>query len=123
LFKAHPSPTQAGRRPNWFGGLIHSVTTTSTQPIVEAAAALRARGHGIVWLRPGRKKPSTKDWTKCSREPSDYRVGFELGLMTGRLSGDLVCVDLDGPDALELGREILPRTEMIDGRPGRPMSH
>jgi P4 family phage/plasmid primase-like protien len=96
---------------------------TTQPPQIVAAAALRARGYGIVWLRPGQKRPSTTDWTKRSREPNEYQDGFGLGLMTGRLSGDLICVDLDGPDALELGREILPRTEMIDGRPGRPMSH
>jgi P4 family phage/plasmid primase-like protien len=48
--------------------------------------------------------------------------------MTGAISGGgadggLVCVDLGGEWARELADEFLPKTGMIEGRPGKPRSH
>lgn len=84
---------------------------------------LRARGYGIVWLLPGEKNPTRKGWTLSSQEPDDYRSGNNLGLMTGRVSGDLVCVDLDAPAAIEKAAAFLPPTPMVDGRPSKQRSH
>jgi P4 family phage/plasmid primase-like protien len=89
----------------------------------EAAAALRQRGFGITWIRPGEKRPRRNGWQLASQEPEDYTEGANLSILTGRLSGDLVCVDLDSPQALELADRFLPATPMIDGRPGKPGSH
>src|SRR5205085_2772734 len=44
-------------------------------------------------------------------------------ILCGRLSGDLVCVDIDAAGAIEQARATLPATGMIDGRPGKPVSH
>src|SRR5919112_604968 len=99
------------------------MTTTITSPLVEAAAALRARGCAIVWLRPGEKRPRRRGWNRSGQEPGDYRPGDNLGLLCGRLSEDLVCVDLDAPEAAGRAGAILPATGMIDGRPGKPMAH
>src|SRR5262249_44009906 len=62
-------------------------------------------------------------WTLASQEPDDYTTGCNLGVLTGALSGNLVCVDLDSPEAIALAREYLPPTCMRDGRTGKPDSH
>jgi P4 family phage/plasmid primase-like protien len=91
--------------------------------IKEEAARLRQRGFAIVWLRHGEKRPKRAGWTGRSQEPEDYAEGSNLGILCGRLSRDLVCVDLDGPAAIAQADEFLPLTGMIDGRPGKPRSH
>jgi P4 family phage/plasmid primase-like protien len=102
---------------------LHPVWVPNMNDMQEAAAELRRRGFGIVWLRPGEKRPTAIGWTKKSQEPDDYRDGDNLGILTGRLSGDVVCVDLDGVDALRLADEYLPPTGMVEGRPGKPRAH
>src|SRR5262245_5125441 len=87
------------------------------------AKRLRQRGYGVVWIRENDKRPRAKGWTLRSQEPEDYTPGSNLGLMTGPLSGNLVCVDLDSSDALRLADQYLPPTPMVDGRPGKPRSH
>jgi transposase InsO family protein len=44
-------------------------------------------------------------------------------VLAWRLSGDLVCVDIDNTHALTLADNLLPQTSMIEGRPGKPSSH
>ncbi len=90
--------------------------------IVAAARALRAQGFGIAWLAPGEKNPTHEKWTLASQEPGDYQLGFNLGILTGRLSGDLVDIDLDSKKALDLADKFLPFTGMVEGRPGKPLS-
>ena len=63
------------------------------------------------------------EWTRKSCEPKDFFPGCNIGIQTGRLSGDLVCVDIDSQDALDLADDYLPATGMIEGRPGKPRSH
>src|SRR5262249_51374827 len=46
-----------------------------------------------------------------------------IGIQSGRLSNDLVCVDLDDPSTLADADRYLPPTEMVEGRPGKPQSH
>lgn len=64
------------------------------------AFELRSRGYSIAWLLAGEKNPTRKRWTLSSQEPDDYRPGDNLGYMTGRISGDLVCIDLDSEAAI-----------------------
>ena len=45
-----------------------------------------------------------------------------LGVITGKRSGDLVDIDLDDPTALELADRFLPSTGVITGRPSAPRS-
>jgi P4 family phage/plasmid primase-like protien len=91
--------------------------------IREEAARLRERGFAITWIRPGEKRPTRAGWTEQSQEPDDYTEGSNLGILCGRLSGDVVCVDLDSQEAIARADEFLPPTAMIDGRPGKPRSH
>jgi P4 family phage/plasmid primase-like protien len=97
--------------------------------IVQAAREYRERGYSIVFLHgenaPPKKwkTPIGERWNFTGREPEDYRPGNNLGIVTGRLSGDLVCIDLDSEQANMLADEYLPPTPMVEGRPGKPRSH
>jgi P4 family phage/plasmid primase-like protien len=97
--------------------------TPITSHFVEAAHALRERGFAIVWLCAGKKSPRRGGWTKSSQDPGDGCPGDNLGVLCGRPSGDIVCIDLDMPGSAELARAMLPATGMVDGRPGNPASH
>jgi hypothetical protein len=99
------------------------MSTIPSNSFVEAARRHRSKPYGIVWLRPGEKYPKVLGWTTRSMEPEEYNPGSNIGLMTGWISGNLVCVDLDHPSVLERADEFLPPTGMIDGRPGKPRSH
>jgi hypothetical protein len=78
----------------------------------------RSIGLAVAAIRPGEKVPGYRGWTRRSLEPQDFCPGAQVGLMPGRLSGDLVCVDLDSPDALARADAFLPPTGMVEGRPG-----
>lgn len=83
----------------------------------------RHRGFAVTAIRQGEKRPSSPGWTRSSLEVDDFRPGDQVGLLCGRLSGDLICVDLDSAIALERADLHLPATKMISGRPGKPRSH
>lgn len=83
----------------------------------------RSIGLAVAAIRPGEKVPGYRGWTRRSLEPQDFCPGAQVGLMPGRLSGDLVCVDLDSPDALARADAFLPPTGMVEGRPGKRRSH
>jgi P4 family phage/plasmid primase-like protien len=89
----------------------------------KAARSLRESGIAIVWLEPGEKRPKRPDWTLKSQETDDYRPGNNLGVLCGRLSGDLVCVDPDTPITRALGEWLLPPTGMRDGRHSTGPAH
>ncbi|HEY7330176.1 MAG TPA: phage/plasmid primase, P4 family [Gemmataceae bacterium] len=91
--------------------------------IQESAANYMQRGYGVCRIRPGEKRPTYKKWNLRSLSAEDFHEGDNLGLLTGHLSGDLVCVDLDSPEALRLADEFLAPTSMVDGRPNKPRSH
>jgi hypothetical protein len=93
-------------------------STTSTTPAARAwADRYRRRGFATAKIRPGEKQPAYRGWNLRSLEPEDFAPGDNLAILTGRLSGDLVCVDLDSARALELANEYLPPTAMVSGRP------
>jgi hypothetical protein len=94
-----------------------------TKSITEYAEEYLARGFGICRLLPGEKVPSYKQWNLASLTPDNFADDDNIGILCGRLSGDLVCVDLDGDEALQLADKYLPPTDMVDGRPSRPRSH
>jgi putative DNA primase/helicase len=102
---------------------VSATSQIEPQSFIDAARQLRNRGFGIRWLRAGTKRPLDKDWSLSSQEAEDYRPGYSLGLMTGALSSNLVCVDLDSREAIEQADSFLPSTNMVDGRPGKPRSH
>ena len=93
------------------------------QSVQNAARAFIDRGFKIVWIDPGKKRPFKAGWPMLDENPDDYDGTSDLGLLCGRRSGDLVCVDIDSDNALSLTDEYLPETSMIEGRPGKRRSH
>jgi hypothetical protein len=82
-----------------------------------------ARGFALARIRPNEKRPTDSKWTVRGRRPDEFQPGDNLGLMTGALSGNLVCVDVDSAAALLLADRCLPPTKMLGGRAGKPRSH
>src|SRR5262245_22992189 len=91
--------------------------------LTEWAALYRSKGFALARIVPGKYMPMDPQWTLRSREPGDFSEGDSIGIMTGRPSGDLVCVDIDCHQALADADRFRPPTEMVEGRPGKPHSH
>jgi hypothetical protein len=89
----------------------------------EWAQKYRRLGFAIVPIRRGQKRPTQKGWNRKSFEPDDFAQGDNIGIQSGRLSGDLVCVDIDSRKALELADKYLPPRGMVEGRPNKRRSH
>jgi hypothetical protein len=53
--------------------------------------------------------------------PSDQALN--IGLLLGEPSGGLIDIDLDAPEAVAIGRLLLPPTGWISGRRSKPRSH
>src|SRR5262249_16490009 len=75
----------------------------------------------------GSKNPGRTGWQKerVTKEelPEKFRNGSNVGLLLGDPSNDLIDVDLDTPEAVFLAPYILPKTEMVSGRPSSRDSH
>jgi hypothetical protein len=101
----------------------------ASNPSRTAAARLRALGLALCKPAPGGKSPSHRGWPTYSLEPQDFGPLDPIGIITGPLSNYgrpghcLVVPDLDAPAALAKAGRFLPRTGMVDGRPGKPASH
>jgi hypothetical protein len=89
----------------------------------EWAKIYRCRGWAIVPIRAGEKRPTARLWTRHSFEPEDFDDTDSIGIQSGCLSGNLVCIDLDDMLAVELADTYLPETGLVEGRPGKPRSH
>src|SRR4051812_34728492 len=87
------------------------------------AREYRSMGLALARIKPGEKRPTDRKWTLRSKEPDEFRDDDSIGIQSGRLSGDVVCLDIDNVQALELADRYLPPTGMVEGRPGKPKSH
>lgn len=83
------------------------------------------RGWKPIPIPKGEKGPRTHDWQKATYEPklADFDGESNVGVSLGEASGWLVDVDIDRPEALVAARLVLPRTQSMFGRPGKPSSH
>ena len=95
----------------------------SLESVRDWVSRYRERGLAVVRVQPGEKRPTDPGWNLRSLEPDDFRECDLVGIQGGRLSGDVVCVDLDGPKALQMADLFLLPTAMVSGRPGKPRSH
>jgi hypothetical protein len=93
------------------------------ETVREWATEYERRGLALARIRPGEKRPTDKGWTKQTFPAEQFGDGDNIGIQSGKLSGDLVCIDIDDFGALADAEAFLPATEMIDGRPGKPRSH
>jgi hypothetical protein len=84
---------------------------------------LNSRGFATCWVEQGEKNPTKYGWNRQSQPAEDYTPFANLGIQTGKLSDDMVCVDMDRRDVLAKADQYLPYTPMVDGRQGKPRSH
>jgi hypothetical protein len=87
-----------------------------------AAEALILDGWGVVAVNPGEKRASTS-WQKRTYAPDDFKTNDNLAVKCGEPSGWRVDVDCDAQEAIAAARDLLPRTELVHGRPSKPDSH
>lgn len=80
------------------------------------------QGWAVVPLVKGEKRASSS-WQKKTYEPKDFGPTDGIAGKCGEPSGWRVDVDLDSREAVEAARDLLPRTGMVHGRPGKPDSH
>ena len=93
-----------------------------------ACQALDARGCKMTLCHPRGKEPYMVGWTaglaleemaeRLSRRPTD-----NIGVVTGKPSDGLVCIDLDNSIAVELADQYLPLTPLVVGRGENPRTH
>lgn len=81
------------------------------------------RGYAPVPIPRGSKAPTFQDWTRRAFRAEEFWENCNIGLKLGAPSGGLVDVDLDALEAVEAAHLILPATNMVSGRPGKPRSH
>lgn len=87
------------------------------------------RGWRPLLLEPGSKRTFERGW---SSDPPDLdtllarldgRADWNVGIVLGAASGNLVDIDLDCPEAVVLADQFLPPTDVVFGRPSKPRSH
>ena len=74
------------------------------------------------------KQPAIENWTKFTIEDEGdieryFVEPFNIGILTGKPSNNLIDVDIDHPDALKFAPYFLPETYCIFGRASKPRSH
>jgi Primase C terminal 2 (PriCT-2) len=81
----------------------------------------------FVPVPAGEKIPNCKGWPEMRLSAEEIQphlaAGGNVALRVGRLSDDLVDVDLDSREAIELANLYLPPTGAEFGRPSKPRSH
>ena len=85
------------------------------------------RGYAVVPLRRKSKKLLKRNLPRGLLRVTEIDRYFSreinLGLRFGELSGGLIDIDLDAPEAIAIATTFLPRTDMRHGRRGKPGSH
>ncbi|MEW5917020.1 MAG: bifunctional DNA primase/polymerase, partial [Gemmatimonadota bacterium] len=91
------------------------------------AAARRYHADGLAVTPVKRKKALLPGWQKRRLEPDEFathfRAGINVGVLNGAMSGGLIDIDLDAPEALAVADAFLPDTALCFGRPSAPRSH
>jgi len=94
---------------------------------LEAAREYRRRGWRIVPIPAGSKAPVVDGWPDLVIPAEDLERHFgadqNIGIRLGAVSGALVDVDLDCPEALAIANLYLPSTGAKFGRASAPSSH
>ncbi len=88
--------------------------------VTEAARTYSAAGWPVLVIRRGEKAPAARDWTTEASPVSDFTDDVNIGV---RLGAGLADVDLDAPEALVVGKMLLPTNTRVHGRSGKPSSH
>jgi hypothetical protein len=96
--------------------------------MVEAARGYQEAGMLVVVVQKGEKEPLITGWPTLHHTPAELdkylgEQGNELGIGTGKESGNMVCADYDQPEAERAAEFFLPHSEMRHGRASAPNSH
>src|SRR5260370_36451931 len=96
-------------------------------PLELAETYAKERGWRVIPVPVGSKKPVIDGWQRLELDAADLPTHFagdaNVGLLNGKPSRWQVDVDLDAAEAVEAGRELLPPTDLISGRPSKSLSH
>jgi hypothetical protein len=95
---------------------------------LDTAQTYIGRGWRPVPIPYKQKRPRSDDWQKLRIGREDAALYFNggpqnIGVILGLVSGGLVDVDLDCSHTLRVAHRMLPPTDRIFGRPGKPRSH
>lgn len=103
---------------------MRKAVTASTR---EVARGYVRRGWSVVPVPRGQKAPRIAGWQTLRLTESDlparFSNGENIGILTGEVSGNLIDVDLDAPEAMAAADYLLPATDLVHGRPSKPRSH
>jgi hypothetical protein len=95
--------------------------------VLHAAREYLRNGFKVVPVPYREKGPQLKGWPKLRLERRELREYFpdkcNIGLLLGRVSNDLVDVDLDCKEARRLAPHFLPTTSLVHGRESNRCSH
>jgi hypothetical protein len=104
-----------------------STNLSGIKKVDEAAQAYIGKGWRPIPVWPNSKKPRDKRWPEAALSANDVPGAFvgemNVGLALGDVSGGLVDVDLDAPEALAVADTFLMETGLEHGRPSKPRSH
>jgi hypothetical protein len=89
----------------------------------EAACNYTDLGFSIIPISERQKGPVISEWQKKEFKPEDFKQGDNIGIKTGQVSGGLVDIDCDCPEAVTAAAFLLPETPMKHGRKSNPTSH
>lgn len=97
----------------------------------ERALSYHARGWAVVPCAFRTKGPpeGAKGWRERLYTPEELTLQFpdgklmNIGVLLGSASQGLVDIDLDCMEAVRLAPSVLPKTDSVFGRSGRPDSH
>ena len=100
----------------------------TNDPITLSALNYVARGRSLVRIPFRQKAPRERDWQRkaiTTPEAAEqyFRGPMNIGVLLGTVSGGLVDVDLDCPEACAVADRILPPTAAVFGRASKPRSH
>ncbi len=95
--------------------------------VLAAAIGYFEHGWQPIPIPRGKKAPRLKNWPKLRLRVSDLADSFSdegnIGILLGEASHGLVDVDLDAPESLAVADTLLPPSNRIHGRKGKPRSH
>lgn len=102
------------------------VSAASTSPVAARAVEYISRGWIVIPVKPRSKQPVEDRWPEqriaAEQAPNVFHADRNIGVILGDISGGLVDVDLDCPEAIALAPLFLPATRTF-GRSSAPRSH
>lgn len=84
---------------------------------------IRTHGQKSVPVDPDDKKARIRSFAEADYIPPDSGLWRRERLNIGMVTGAIVDVDLDCPEAAFLAQRLLPHTTMVFGRASKPRSH